>query len=186
MDDEIAATREIDTLEAFAAMVAPYRLQLLEIFRSPATVKYAAAELGVPATRLYYHVNALVAHGLLQIVSERKVGAMTERRFCVTANTFRPSRAFMDRYGPDGLEEVVRLTFRSAEAALGRAIQFGGVTLDERDSERVALGYYSIWLSPEHLEDLVGKLNELLRDIPDDENGIPVAGLVALFPRADS
>lgn len=186
MDHEIADSWEIDTLEAFDALVAPRRLELVDFFKDPGTAKQAAGYLDVPVTRLYYHINALLAHGFLQVVEETKRGGMTERLFCVSARSFRPSQQFADRYGGEGLQEVVRLAFADAEQALRRAIDSGVVSWEALDERRVSLGYHSMRLTEEHLQELVQKLNELTLDSPDDPDGIRVAGLIAVFPKADA
>jgi DNA-binding transcriptional ArsR family regulator len=47
----------------------------------PRTVKELAAELGVPVTRLYYHVRILEKHGLVHVVERRMVSGIEERRY---------------------------------------------------------------------------------------------------------
>lgn len=183
---DIPENREIDTLEAFDALVSPRRLRLVEFYQEPATAKAAAEHLGVPVTQLYYHINMLLENELLRIVSEQKRGGMVERYFQVSARSFRPSRTFMDQYGTAGLLEVIKLTFADAELALRRAVEAGHVSLDEGDRDRVALGYSGMRLSEEGLRSLVKKINGLIHDTPDDPDGMRVGGLVAIFPRADS
>ncbi len=183
---DVPASKAIDTLEAFDALVAPRRLQLVEFFQHPGTAKQAAAHFDVPVTRLYYHINALLEHGLLHVVSEQKRGAMVERQFQVTAQSFSPSEKFMSQYGSAGLLEVIKLTFADAELALRRAVESGLVSLEDRDRERVVLGYSSMRLTEDSLRTLVGKINELIRDTPDDPDGMRIGGLIAIFPKADN
>ena len=183
---DIPNETEIDTLEAFDALVSPRRLRLVEFFQEPGTAKDAAERLGVPVTQLYYHINTLLENDLLRVVSEHKRGGMIERHFQVCARSFRPSRKFLDQYGPEGLLEVIKLTFADAELALRRAVEAGHVSLAEADSERVALGYSSMRLTEDGLRELVGKINALIQDTPDDPDGMRVGGLIAIFPKADS
>ncbi len=181
---EIPDEIQIDSLEEFDALISPLRLRLAEIFREPATVKHAAAVLDVPATRLYYHVNALVDRGLVVVVEERKVGTMTERLFQTAAKSFRPSPDFLEKYGQEGLLEVIRLTFAEAENELRSAVEEGIVTLDEDDVERTVIGYSSMRVSEETLRDMVARINEVISDVPHDPDGILVRGLITLFPKS--
>jgi DNA-binding transcriptional ArsR family regulator len=97
---------ELDTIEEFDALMSANRLELAEILATPKTAKEAAEDLGVPVTRLYYHLNALLDTGLVKVVDERPKGALKERVFQVTAKTIRPSRSFLETYGSDGMAEV--------------------------------------------------------------------------------
>lgn len=174
---------EIDSLEAFDALVAPRRLQLVEFFAEAGTAREAAERFDVPVTRLYYHINSLLDHGLLKVVAHKKRGGMVERHFQVAARSFRPSRRFMAQYGSAGLVEVIKLTFASAELALHQSVEAGLVSMERRDEERVALGYSSLRLTEANLRKLVRQINELINDTPDDPDGIRVGGLVAVFPK---
>lgn len=183
---DIPEEKEIDTLEAFDALVSPRRLRLLEIFQRPGTAKAAAEQLGVPVTQLYYHINTLLENDLLCVVAERKRGGMIERHFQVTGRSFRPSLKFLDQYGAAGLLEVIKLTFADAELALRRSVEAGLVSLANEERDRVALGYSSMRLSEDSLRDLVGKINALIQETPDEPDGMRVGGFVAIFPKADS
>lgn len=185
MDYQIADNSEIDTLESFDALLAPKRLDLLEFFRNPGTAKEAAEHMGVPVTRLYYHINGLLEHGFLQVIDEHKRGGMTQRVFAAAAASFTPSQRFLDQYGTDGFHEIVRLSFANAESALKRAIDAGLVSMMPGESRQL-LGYHSLILSEESLVELVDAIDKLVRGAPEDPDGIRVAGLVAIFPMASS
>lgn len=182
---DIPTEMEIDTLEAFDALVAPQRLALAEYFRHPGTAKEAAEHLGVPVTRLYYHINTMLKNGLLYVVEERQKGGMAERLFQVSAQSFRPSSRFLSQYGSAGLVELIRLTFADAETALRRSVEAGLVGLEGDTRKRVALGYSSMRLTEPNLRKLVSKIDKLIADTPDDPDGMRVGGLVAIFPKAD-
>lgn len=54
------------------------RLRILGLLRrEPRTLKQLVAELDLPTTRLYYHVNLLESHGLIRAVETRIVFAFT-------------------------------------------------------------------------------------------------------------
>jgi predicted transcriptional regulator len=64
----------------------PQRQRILAAFaRAPSTVKAVAAELGLAPTRLYRHVDMLVAAGFLKAVAEVQRRGAIERTFAATA-----------------------------------------------------------------------------------------------------
>ena len=103
--DEVAAaapsaeTFLIETPEQLKALAEPLRQSLLEQFCKPATIKQAAASLGVPVTRLYHHVDQLLAAGLIRVAREEKRRAVSERFFEVVARRFAVSPS---AFGGDG------------------------------------------------------------------------------------
>ncbi len=83
----------IETPEQLRALAEPLRQSLLEQFCRPATIKQAAAKLGVPVTRLYHHVDQLLAAGLIRVAREEKRRAVSERFFQAMARRFAVSPA---------------------------------------------------------------------------------------------
>jgi hypothetical protein len=83
----------IETPEQLRALAEPLRQSLLEQFCRPATIKAAAGRLGVPVTRLYHHVDQLLAAGLIRIAREEKRRAVSERFFQAVARRFAVSPA---------------------------------------------------------------------------------------------
>ena len=78
----------IETPEQLKALAEPLRQSLLEQFCRPATIKHAAGRLGVPVTRLYHHVDQLLAAGLIRVAREEKRRAVSERFFQAVARRF--------------------------------------------------------------------------------------------------
>ena len=78
----------VETPEQLRALSDPLRQRLLEQFAEAATVKQAAARLGAPPTRLYHHVDQLLAAGLIRVAREEKRRAVTERYFETVARRF--------------------------------------------------------------------------------------------------
>lgn len=99
-----AGTFLIETAEQLKAVSEPLRQRLLEQFAGPATVKQAAARLGLPLTRLYHHVDLLLAAGLIRIAGEEKKRAVTERSFETVARRFAVSPAAFGGEGGRGTE----------------------------------------------------------------------------------
>jgi DNA-binding transcriptional ArsR family regulator len=64
------------------ALAEPLRLRIgLLLIEDACTVKELAAALGVPPTRLYYHVKILEEHGLIEVAERRMVSGIEERRY---------------------------------------------------------------------------------------------------------
>jgi predicted ArsR family transcriptional regulator len=171
--------KEIDTLDQLEVISSPFRIQLLESFSEPTTVKTVAEALDVPVTRIYYHVNKMVSAGFLEVVEERSVGSLTERTYAVTADSFRPSPAFIDTYGAEGRVEAAKLMFRVAEAGAEAAAAHG--LFDDTDS-RSLLGLSYIGLRPERRAEFFERLRSLLEEY-DDRDGEPYWQLMAVLPR---
>src|SRR4051795_5197216 len=78
--------RDAETLRALGD---PTRVRILETMVQrqdpPWSVKELAAALGVPQTRLYHHVEQLLAHDLIRAVERRVVSGIIETRYRVTA-----------------------------------------------------------------------------------------------------
>ena len=175
-----ARVQTFDTLDQLEVISSPFRFQLLESFGEPTTVKAVAEQLDIPATRIYYHVNKLVSSGFLEVVEERAVGSLTERTYAVTADSFRPSQAFIDTYGAEGRVEATKLVFRIAEAGAEAAAAHG--LLDDLEDDRALLALSYIGLRPERRAEFFEKLSTLM-DEYDDRDGEPYWRLVALLPR---
>jgi DNA-binding transcriptional ArsR family regulator len=89
----------VETPEQLKALAEPLRQSLLEQFCLPATIKQAAANLGVPVTRLYHHVDLLLGAGLIRVAREEKRRAVSERFFQAVARRFAVSPS---AFGGDG------------------------------------------------------------------------------------
>lgn len=182
MTDARSTPREktFDTLDQLEVISSPFRIQLLEAFQEPTTVKAVAETLDIPVTRIYYHVNKMVAAGFLEVAEERSVGSLTERTYAVTAEAFRPSQAFLETYGPEGRVEAAKLVFRVAEAGAEAAAAHG--LLDDLEDDRSLLALSYIGLRPERRAEFFEKLSTLL-DEYDDRDGEPYWRLIAVLPR---
>jgi len=175
-DQAVPEVLEIDTIEGFDALISPQRLQLAEILAVPRSAKEAAEELGVPVTRLYYHLNSMLEQGIVRVVDERPRGALKERVFQVAGKTMRPSKAFLDRYGPEGVVEVSSLAFRHAETRFARAAQAGLVGLEPSDGPRTGtIGLGSLTLTAARLDELVERIEAVFEEFGQDTGDIPVS-----------
>jgi len=112
------------SLEQVRILAQPLRLKLLEHFaHCPMTTRQVAAKMGVPATRLYHHVNALERVGLIRLKETRPVRGTIEkyyeavaRKMVVGANVFGDAKGGLS----DVLASVMDEARRDLEAALER------------------------------------------------------------------
>jgi DNA-binding transcriptional ArsR family regulator len=120
VSDSPAETFLVETPAQLQALSDPLRQRLLEQFAQGATVKQAAARLGEPPTKLYHHVDRLLAAGLIRIVREEKRRSVIERTFAVAARRFAVSpSAFGPAGGRAGARE--RVARAAVEELLGGA-----------------------------------------------------------------
>ena len=86
----------IANAETLRAISDPTRMRILETMVQrqdpPWSVKELAAALGVPPTRLYHHVEQLLAHDLVRPVERRVVSGIIETRYRVAALSFQLDR----------------------------------------------------------------------------------------------
>jgi DNA-binding transcriptional ArsR family regulator len=119
-------TRSLDVIrrpEAAAALLDPIRQRLLAQLAEPDSASGLARRLRLPRQRINYHLRALEAAGLLELVEERRKGNCTERVVRATARAFVISP---EALGPLGLTpDLAADRFSSAYliAAAGRAIR---------------------------------------------------------------
>jgi DNA-binding transcriptional ArsR family regulator len=148
----------IETPEQLRALAEPLRQSLLEQFCRPATIKAAAGRLGVPVTRLYHHVDQLLAAGLIRVAREEKRRAVSERFFQAVARRFTVSPAAFG--GGSRIDERGRIARAYLEELLA-----GGDTGE---------GAFRLMRTKVHLTDearatLENEIARLLRELSDPD-----------------
>jgi DNA-binding Lrp family transcriptional regulator len=108
----------IKDLEAAKSIADPLRLQIIEVLLSgPLTVKQIANKLGLAPSKLYYHVNTLEKHGLIQIVDTTIHGNIIEKHYWVTAYDYLVDK---DLYNfnvteSDGKENIISMALTTLD-----------------------------------------------------------------------
>ncbi len=127
--EDVRYIRDVDTLRAISD---PTRMRILEAMvqrRSPAwSVKELAAALEMPQTRLYHHVDLLLAQDLIRAVERRVVSGIIETRYNVAARSFQLDRALFAGGSAEGfavLSETLAAVFDTARAEVELAIRLG-------------------------------------------------------------
>lgn len=182
------AVRVIDDLETLKAIADPTRAAILELLAEPRSVTQLAAALEVPRTRLYHHIELLQSKGLIEQVAERRVGALTESLYALTAKVFRPgARLLRSRDARQRVEALTTLLFDTTKSDLGRSLASGEVKLDEGEGVRQAgVGRSIAHLTPERAAEFIAELDALVARFDDAHAGgegtRPFALVWALYP----
>ena len=85
------AMHDVEVIEdpaAAAVALDPIRARLLHELVEPGSAAALAGRVGIARQRVRYHLKALEAHGLLELVEERRWGGITERVMRATAANY--------------------------------------------------------------------------------------------------
>lgn len=149
----------IKKAEQLQAIADPFRQRLLHCFARPRTAKEAAERLEVSVTRLYRHIDQLLAAGLIKVVSEERRRAAVERTFQAVAGRF----------------VVSPPAFGAKESRGDRRTQFINATIQqvlaEADSAEgaVRIARTQGRLTQEAVEHIEAEMARLIRELCDDE-----------------
>ncbi|WP_433049242.1 ArsR/SmtB family transcription factor [Dactylosporangium sp. CS-033363] len=128
--------------EPAAAEVAldPVRARLLALLAEPHSATSLAALVGLPRQKVNYHLKALEAHGLVELVEERRKGNMTERVLRAAAASFVISPIALSAVQPDPARSPDRLSARWLLALAARLVRETGqlITGAEKAGKPVA------------------------------------------------
>ncbi|GAA3451248.1 ArsR/SmtB family transcription factor [Dactylosporangium matsuzakiense] len=114
--------------EPAAAEVAldPVRARLLALLAQPHSATSLASLLDLPRQKVNYHLKTLEAHGLVELVEERRKGNMTERVLRATAASFVISPVALAAVQPDPARSPDRLSARWLLALAARLVKETG------------------------------------------------------------
>lgn len=144
-----ASELRIDDPSVLAALYDPLRYRLFRLLESPRSVAELAADVGMPANRLYYHVRRLVECGLVRQVDARASGRHTERIYGRAAAQIRFS---------GDLEVYTGGFLRGIADELDTGLQ--SVVGDSPGS----VSYHTVSLTPERASELEGRLRDLIAE----------------------
>jgi DNA-binding transcriptional ArsR family regulator len=186
--EELALAR----VELLDELVHPVRGAIVRWLREPRTVADLAELLDVPVTRLYHHIKRLEADGLIRVEATRRVGAVTERRYRVTARRFEVPPALLDQHDRTSLGRAVGGLFDVTKVALQREFEIGTFTSTSIE-EQLMVSLAELHLDDDRRTALLTKLRELLEEFTDgdqhrdegssgDADRAPFRLFVAAFP----
>ena len=180
--------RRIGTPEALRAVGDPTRVRILETMVQrqdpPWSVKDLAAALAVPQTRLYHHVEQLLAHDLIRAVERRVVSGIIETRYRVTALSLELDRRMF--VGEDAPREIVHETlvavFDTARDELEAALR--AATGSEEPDERTLVSRGLTRLTPARAAELRARLRAIAQEFDDDPSSEaePWGFVLAVYP----
>jgi DNA-binding transcriptional ArsR family regulator len=183
--------RLISDTETLRAISDPTRMRLLETMVQrldpPWSVKELAAALGVPQTRLYHHVEQLLAHDLVRAVERRVVSGIIETRYRVAATSFQLDRRLFA--GEDDAAATLRhqaltAVFDTARDEIEAAMRSGAIDPEGSDAHRrMTVSRSLVRLSPARADELHRRLEALVAEFGevDDPDGIPLGLVIAAY-----
>jgi DNA-binding transcriptional ArsR family regulator len=178
---EPAAEFVIDSLETLKVMADPLRLRLIELLGKPRTVKQLAAELNMPPTKLYYHVNQLEQHGLIRTVDTRIVSGIIERQYQNVARMYRVDNNLFSPTSPEfgtSLDLALSTFFDNIKAEIHTSVEAGIIdtSLEIPSASGLNMAQVTSRLSPEQAEAFFRRLDDLrkefaaCKDQPENKN----------------
>ena len=182
----------IRDLETLRALSDPLRLRILELLAQPQTVKTIAAKLDIGKTKLYYHLNLLEKHGIIQVARTRVVSGIIEKSYQVTALRFRPAKALLSSSdeSKDRSITIIDSILEATRSDLVHGLQAGTVEIGTDEAMRkLLLGRVVMTLTPAQAASFFERLQTLLAEVAQYEEptatGRPYALTLAFFPKAE-
>lgn len=112
----------IERPEVAAVALDPLRAQILRALETPGSATTLAHDLGLARQKVNYHLRALEAHGLVQLVEERPRRGLTERVMVASARSYVLSPDVLGASAVDP-ERTDRLSARYLIAVAARLIR---------------------------------------------------------------
>ncbi len=122
----------------------PVRIRLLTELTSPASATMLADKLGLPRQKVNYHLRTLEAHGLVELVEERKKGNCVERVMRAVAKSYVISPAVLAAIQPDPARSPDRLSARWLLALSARLVRDTATLIGGAAKVRKSLATYAL------------------------------------------
>jgi DNA-binding transcriptional ArsR family regulator len=138
---------EIEVIEdprAAEVSLHPVRSRLLAELAEGGTASGVAAKLGLTRQKANYHLRALEANGLVELVEERRNRNTTERVMRATASSYVISPAALPTVAPDPDRAPDQLSARWLLALAGRMVQELGVLIARSRAAKQPLASFAI------------------------------------------
>lgn len=179
--------RYMDDVDLVPDLTHPVRSAIMRRLRQPRSVAQLAEALDVPITRLYHHINRLDDLGLIRVVATRRVGAVTERCYQVTATSWKLAENVFETLDPSELSQALGSLFDQAKNGLQREVESGLFERDPTAEQRVALSLGELRLTPDRAQELVARLEALGEEFSsdadeDDPDSVRTVLFLATYP----
>lgn len=186
--DELTHEFVVDDIELLKVIAHSTRLDILQSLKHPKTVKEIAKLLKLPATKLYYHVNLMEKHGLIQVVETNIVSGIVEKKYQVVARNYRIDDQLLADQSAS-TENMYRMVSAMLDMTRSEIQRTMAVTQQNPfDASRGILWRTSLRLTPEQYADFYGRFQTLLDELgaqgqKEAEAGTDLYGLtVAWYP----
>jgi len=189
------ATLRVTTLQQLKVLSDPLRVDMLEMILYEAhTVKQIATILGVPSTKLYYHMRALETAGFARVVQTQVKSGIIEKYYRRAARTFLVDpQLFTARPAPNGpqahLANLVSFVFQATTDDVQRSFDAGLIELPASTHEPASNFVLKRGLFHLHAEDIprfVARFNALLEEMDayhPAQGYVHYGCTVAFYPR---
>ncbi|NJR12811.1 helix-turn-helix transcriptional regulator [bacterium] len=158
----------IDDLETLKVLADPLRLRIRELMTEPTTVKQVAEALGIPPTKLYYHINLLEKHNLIVVVDTRIVSGIIEKHYQIAARSVRVARHLLSpdsKEGDASLHLTIGSIFEDTKNDLLQSINDGTAQLQEAAAPNGAQLHTSrLLLNEDEAQEFTRRANELIEE----------------------
>jgi DNA-binding transcriptional ArsR family regulator len=160
----------ISDIETLKVLTDPMRQRILEkVCDVPITAKQISANLKIPVTKLYYHLNMMEEHGLVKVVGTRLVSGIVEKQYQASAYFFRIDRSLFDfsKGGSiEGIDLALSSVFDITREEIKESVDKGliGAHSDNTDAHKLTLRRITRAMSNDEVNEFIAKLNELLSD----------------------
>ncbi|MEQ8439399.1 MAG: helix-turn-helix domain-containing protein [Ilumatobacter fluminis] len=178
---------DLDDLGLLGELTHPMRSRILRSLKQPRTVAEVAEQLDMPVTRLYHHINRLEDLGFIRVVATRRVAAVTERRYQVTAKSFGIADHLFTSADKAELAAALGALFDVAKLQFQREVEHGNSLRSDTNDEHSILSLGTGYYSPDRRDELLSRLREVIgefdSDLPDDDpEAIRTSVFIAVFP----
>ncbi|HVU10652.1 MAG TPA: helix-turn-helix domain-containing protein [Phototrophicaceae bacterium] len=187
-----ALLHTITTLEALKVFSDPLRQQIIEaLLDGSKTVKQIAAELDLAPTKLYYHVNLLEEHGLIQVTETRIVSGIIEKHYTATAHEYLIERSLLtpgQNASSEGLEVFFDAMVEPIRAEVQRSFKQGVIDTSEDAPEQLK---FRMWRAMRQLSDaqaaeFYARLNKLIDEFnalkTGNDDDLHYGLLIGIYP----
>lgn len=163
---EITEEFIVGDLEVLKAIAHNTRLDILQSLKHPKTVKEIAHRLNIAATKLYYHVNLMEKHGLIQVVETNIVSGIIEKKYQVTARNYRLQDGLLTEGAAHSAEIDMMLSaiFSTTRSEIQRSIKAEQMGL-ANDDNRGLLWHSGVKLTPTQFANFHEQFEHLLRQM---------------------
>ncbi|MGJ6963712.1 ArsR/SmtB family transcription factor [Streptosporangium sp. G11] len=134
----------IEDPAAAEASLDPIRARLLAELSEPGSATMLAAKVGLPRQKVNYHLKTLEAHGLVELIEERRKGNVNERIMRATAASYVISPTALALVEPDPARSPDQLSASWLLAVAARLVRDVGTLITGAAKARKRVATFAI------------------------------------------